>query len=98
MAMSKEAVDRFHAAWIEDDGVRERFHADPGAVLREFGLSARPADGALTDEELESVSAGTLPPYSMFSFLSQSEYMHVLHDQNGGPIAGDGTLHTLLTT
>lgn len=97
MAMSKEAVDRFHAAWIEDDGVRERFHADPGAVLREFGLSARPADGALTDEELEGVSAGTLPPRSMFSFLSQDEYMHVLHDQNGGPVA-PSALQTALTT
>ena len=98
MEMSKEAVDRFRAAWIEDDGVRERFHADPGAVLREFGLSVRPPDGDLTDEELEGVSAGTLPPRSMFSFLSQDEYMRVLHNENGGPIVGGGTLHTLMTT
>lgn len=97
MSMSKEAVDRFRAAWIRNDGVRERFKADPGAVLREFGLSRRRENGPLTDKELEGVSAGTLPPRSEFSFLSQDEYARVIHDQSGGPLS-PGSLHRLMNS
>ena len=97
MTMSKEAVDRFRAAWIRNDGVRERFKADPGAVLREFGLSLRRENGPMTDKELEGVSAGTLPPRSMFSFVPQGEYVAILHNENGGPVA-PGILTRLLNS
>lgn len=97
MSMSKEAVDRFRTAWIRNDGVRERFKADPGAVLREFGLSRRRENGPMTDKELEGVSAGTLPPRSMFSFVPEGEYVAILHAENGGPVA-PGSLTRLLNS
>ena len=76
MSDGNALVEKFRAACDADEGVRERFDADPRGVLAEYGLEIPEGaqcafvgggdlvhvtlpDGALSDEELSAVSAGT---------------------------------------